>query len=59
MRTSVIKLGISAILLLFTVGIVMAAVYTYKCPACGLIQQYDRIGAYKCPKDGFIMVLQR
>lgn len=55
MRTSVIKLGISAMLLLFTVGTVMAAVYTYKCPKCGLIQQYDRAGFYKCPKDGWIM----
>lgn len=52
MRTSVIKLGISAMLLLFTVGTVMAAVYTYKCIKCGLIQQYDRPGIYKCPKDG-------
>lgn len=49
---------VSVVLLLAAAGIVMAAVYTYKCPKCGLIQQYDRIGAYKCPKDGFFMVLQ-
>ena len=55
MRTSAIKLGIAATLLLLTVGTVMAAVYTYKCVKCGLIQQYDRIGSYKCPRDGSVM----
>lgn len=55
----VMKILSSVVLLLAAAGILMAAVYTYKCPACGLIQQYDRIGAYKCPKDGFFMVLQR
>ncbi len=29
------------------------AIYTYRCPQCGLIQQYDRPGVYKCPKDGW------
>lgn len=52
MKTSAIKLGIITMLLLFTAGTVMAAVYTYKCVKCGLIQQYDRQGIYKCPRDG-------
>ena len=36
-------------------GIALAATYTYKCPRCGLIQQYDRPGIYKCPTDGTIL----
>jgi len=36
--------------------IALAAVYTYKCPRCGLIQQYDRPGIYKCPSDGTYMI---
>jgi len=39
-------------------GIALAAVYTYKCPRCGLIQQYDRPGIYKCPSDGTYMILK-
>ena len=37
-------------------GIVLAAVYTYKCPRCGVIVQYDRPGIYKCPSDGTSMI---
>ena len=36
-------------------GTVLAAVYSYKCPKCGLIQQYAQPGIYKCPNDGWIM----
>ena len=45
------------LLLAFTAitGIALAAVYTYKCPRCGLIQQYDRPGIYKCPSDGTVL----
>ena len=42
-------LGLGAVL-------VMAAVYSYKCPNCGLIQQYDHPGIYNCPKDNWILV---
>jgi len=38
-----------------TTGIALAAVYSYKCPRCGLIQQYDRPGIYKCPSDGTVL----
>jgi len=37
-------------------GIALAAVYTYKCPRCGVIQQYDRPGIYKCVSDGSSMI---
>jgi hypothetical protein len=43
-----------AILALFPGG-VLAAIFSYKCPKCGLIQQYDRPGIYKCPKDQWTM----
>jgi predicted RNA-binding Zn-ribbon protein involved in translation (DUF1610 family) len=33
----------------------IAASYSYKCPKCGLIQQYDHQGVYKCPNDGWMM----
>lgn len=46
--------------LIFTValcGTVWATtIYTYRCPSCGLIQQYTRPGIYKCPKDGWFML---
>ena len=34
----------------------LAAVYTYKCPKCGVMQSYDRSGIYKCPRDGWTMI---
>jgi len=40
-------------------GTVLAAVYSYKCPKCGLIEQYDHIGIFKCPKDGSFMTSVR
>ena len=44
-------------LLLVTVGIIYAAAtFSYKCPKCGLIQEYSIPGIYKCPKDGTYMI---
>ncbi|MEI6377404.1 MAG: hypothetical protein WCO97_09440 [bacterium] len=42
------------------IGIAYAGMtYTYKCPNCGLVQQYDRPNpGAKCPNDGWIMVSQ-
>ena len=47
-------------LLAIGIGIAYAAMtYTYKCPNCGLVQQYDRPNpGVKCPNDGWIMVSQ-
>lgn len=42
--------------IVISTGIALAATYTYKCPRCGLIQQYDRPGIYKCPSDGTYMI---
>ncbi|CAN5539234.1 hypothetical protein BH09VER1_BH09VER1_23880 [soil metagenome] len=35
-----------------------ATTYSYKCPRCGLIQQYTKMGIYKCPTDGSFMTPQ-
>ena len=40
----------------FTVGVIAAKTYKYKCPKCKLIQEYGKTGVYKCPKDGKGMV---
>jgi hypothetical protein len=49
----VIMLGV----MLFTTSIGFAMhLYTYKCPACGLVQQYKIPGVYKCSTDGWTMV---
>jgi phage FluMu protein Com len=48
---SIIWIVISVLL----VTAAIAAVYTYKCPRCGVIVQYDRPGVYKCAKDNLIM----
>jgi len=37
-------------------GIALALTYTYKCPRCGVIVQYDRPGIYKCPSDGSSLI---
>ena len=44
-----------AVLALFPGG-VLVAVFSYKCSKWGLIQQYDRPGIYKCPKDQWTMM---
>ena len=44
------------VLLMVGVGAALAAVFSYKCPKCGLIQQYDHPGIYKCPKDNWFLV---
>ncbi len=40
----------------FATSVFAAATYKYKCFRCGLIQEYDRPGIYKCPKDGSTLV---
>lgn len=30
--------------------------YKYRCPKCGLVQEYDRPGSRKCPNDGRTMI---
>lgn len=45
-----------AMALTVATGTALAAVYAYKCPKCGLIQQYDHPGIFKCPKDGLVMI---
>jgi len=40
-------------------GTALAVVYSYKCPKCGLIQQYDHPGSYKCPQDGWFLTQTR
>jgi hypothetical protein len=53
MKNIMLLLGV----LLFTVSSSIAVqLYTYKCPACGLIQQYTIPGVYKCPNDKWTMV---
>lgn len=31
-------------------------IYKYRCPKCGLVQEYDRPGTRKCPNDGRTMI---
>ncbi len=49
------KITLASLTVLATVGIVLAATYTYRCAKCGLIQQYTVPGIYKCPSDGQYM----
>jgi len=50
MKTKLILLA-----LLLLTGMAIAATFTYKCPRCGLIQEYTWPGIYKCPNDGSTM----
>jgi hypothetical protein len=50
-------------LLLFALAFLVAGVayaapklYKYRCPKCGLVQEYDRSGTRKCPNDGRTMI---
>jgi hypothetical protein len=43
---------------LVATGIALAATFTYRCPQCGLFQQYNWPGIYKCPSDGTTMIQQ-
>ena len=48
-----------AILLLLTCAAVLAATYTYRCPACKLLLSYSSPKpGVKCPNDGWTMVQQ-
>jgi hypothetical protein len=50
------KIAITALVLAgFATSVFAAVSYKYKCSRCGLIQEYDRPGIYKCPKDGSVM----
>jgi hypothetical protein len=53
MKTSIILFAALAIV----TGTALAVVYSYKCPKCGLIQQYSMPGSHKCPDDGMVMFL--
>jgi len=48
--------ALTAMAVVASAGLALAVAYTYKCPKCGLIQQYDRPGIYKCPQDGWTMI---
>lgn len=49
--------GIAAFLVAgFTIAAIAAKTYKYKCPKCGLIQEYSKSGIYKCPMDGRTMI---
>ena len=51
-----IKLLVILALVVGLVALSAAIVYTYKCPKCGLIQQYSMPNpGTKCPNDGWIM----
>jgi hypothetical protein len=49
---------LTVIALVGTVALALAAVYSYRCPKCNLIQQYSQPGVYKCPKDGLSLIPQ-
>jgi hypothetical protein len=38
-------------LLLPCSAVVALSFYSYRCPQCGLIQQYTNPGIYRCPSD--------
>jgi hypothetical protein len=43
--------------LLTGLGFAYGSIYTYKCPKCGLVQQYDHPSpGIKCPNDGWVMI---
>lgn len=49
------RLALIALLLLVATA-VANQIYTYRCPKCGLIQQYDKVVfTPKCPADGWRM----
>lgn len=41
---------------LFGVAYAAPKMYKYRCPKCGLVQEYDRPGTRKCPNDGRTMI---
>jgi DNA-directed RNA polymerase subunit RPC12/RpoP len=49
--TLALVLSLSAV-----VSYAQSQTYKYKCVRCGLIQEFDHAGVYKCPKDGGMMV---
>ena len=52
-------IAILIVTLAIVTGAALAAVYTYKCPKCGLLQQYSMPGSHKCPNDGWVMFQQQ
>ena len=46
---------LSVVTLAIAAGAAFAAIYSYKCPKCGLIQQYSMPGVYKCPNDAWLL----
>ena len=49
------KTTVASLAALATAGVLLAATYTYRCPRCGLVQEYTVPGIYKCPNDGQYM----
>ena len=49
------KTTLTSLLILAATGILLAATFTYRCPRCGLVQEYTVPGIYKCPNDGQYM----
>lgn len=52
MKTFVVALVLS----LVACTAIAATTYKYRCPKCGLIQEYRTPGAKKCPNDGRTMI---
>lgn len=50
------RLLIVALTLLPAVALAANKIYRYRCPKCGLVQEYDRPGSRKCPNDGRMMI---
>ena len=52
------RLFLSALLVGVSLGVAQAApkTYKYRCPKCGLVQEFTRPGVKKCPNDGRTMI---
>ena len=49
-------LPLLALLLVLAATAIANQIYTYRCPKCGLVQQYDKVVfTPSCPADGWRM----